>query len=254
MNEKTVQSVERALQILEELARDKHGLGVTRLAAALDLHKSTVHRLLGTLMARGYVDKEPEGDRYRLGTRILFLAGAVLERMDVRTVARPYIRQLSLETNEVVHLAVRDGDEVVYIDKEESPRQNSVRLHSKIGRRAMLHCTAVGKVLLSDLSEQQVSEVIQRTSLPKFTDNTITDAASLEKELAKIRGQGYALDESEHERDIRCVAAPIRDRDGTVIAAISISGPVIHVTGERLPILARAVQDTALKISWELGY
>lgn len=254
IRDNSVQSVERTINILEELAKHQKGCGVTTLANEVGLHKSTVHRLLGTLMARGYVEKDIETDNYRLGIKLLLLSSAVLERMDVRNIARPYIQELSKQTNENIHLAILDGDEAVYIDKVESPRPNSIRLHSQIGKRIPLHCTAVGKILLSYLDNNQVEYIMSKKGMTKFTQNTIDNLEDYLKELGTVRSQGYAFDEVEHEEGIRCVAAPIYDRKGRVIASISISGATIYINEERMAVLTDEVVKTAMEISYQFGY
>lgn len=255
-NEKSVQSIDRAISILEELAKDKNGCGVTVLSNTVGLHKSTTHRILGSLMSKGYVEKDLETDKYRLGTKILYLAGAVFERMDVRSIAKPYLEELSEKTNETIHLAVLDNQEALafYIDKVESPRANSIRLHSQIGKRIPLHSTAVGKILLLNKGEEKVRQLLAVNGMPKFTPNTIDNIEDYLQELDRVRSQGYAMDEIENEEGVRCIAAPIFDRKGKVIAAISISGATIYTTIDRIPELSNAAIETAKHISCQLGF
>ncbi|MCM0651022.1 IclR family transcriptional regulator [Clostridium swellfunianum] len=252
--ENSVQSVDRALDILEFLAGEKRSCGVTEIGNAVGLHKSTVHRLLGTLMNKGYIEKDIDSDNYTVGKKVLFLASSVLDRMDVRTVARPYIRRLSERTNEVVHLSILDGDEAVYIDKVESLRQGSVRMHSQIGKRVPLYCTAVGKVLLSSEEDEKVKELLKHKEMYKFTRSTIDNVDNFIEELHKVRKAGYSTDEMEHEEGIRCVAAPIHDRKGKIIAAVSISGPIFYMTEDRLPEVKSELLQAAEEISNQLGY
>jgi IclR family transcriptional regulator, KDG regulon repressor len=252
--ENSVQSVDRALDILEYLAEAKRSCGVTEIANAVGLHKSTVHRLLGTLMNRGYIEKDIDSDNYTVGKRILFVASAVLDRLDVRTVARPYIRRLSEKTSEVVHLSILDGNEAVYIDKFESLRQGGVRMHSQIGKRVPLYCTAVGKILLSDQREEEVRDLIKGKEMHKFTKNTIDNIETFIDELRTVREAGYSTDEFEHEEGIRCVAAPIYDRRGKIAAAVSISGPIFYMTEERLPEVKRELLEAAREISQQMGF
>lgn len=252
-SDNTVQSIDRALEILEVLTNEKNGCGVTDIANKTALHKSTVHRLLGTLMKHGYVEKEPKSDNYRLGMKILFLASAILDRMDIRRIAKPYLEKISHETKEVVHLAVLDEGETVYIDKVESTN-SSIRMYSQIGKRGPAHCTGVGKVLLSGLNEEEVETIINNKGMKAYTQYTITDLHELKKHLEEVSYQGYAIDEREHEEGIRCVAAPIYDRDRRIIAAISVSGPIFSVTVERLVDLIDIVIKTAKEISYQLGY
>jgi DNA-binding IclR family transcriptional regulator len=248
-----VQSVDRAITILETLAKDKDGCRVTELASATGLHKSTVHRLLSTLMSRGYVEKCLGSENYKLGIRILLLGSSILDRMDLRNIAKPYIQELSNRTKEVVHLSILDDGEAVYIDKVESS-DHSIRMYSQIGKRGPLHCTAVGKVLLADLRDSEVERIIGQKGMRKYTKSSIDNLNQLKEELSLIRERGYAFDEMEHEEGIRCVAAPIYDQSGKVIAAVSLSGPIIHVTHYRMPELTEQVLETAEEISYQLGY
>ncbi|QGU94729.1 helix-turn-helix domain-containing protein [Clostridium bovifaecis] len=252
-NNSTVQSVDRAINILEELSKEKEGLGLTELSQLVGLHKSTTHRLLLTLMERGYVDKNPNSGKYLVGVRTLNLGAAVLDRMDVKSVARPYVEKLSKETNEVVHLVILDGNEAVYIDKVESPK-GSIRMYSQIGRRAPLYCTGVGKVLLTSLDNDTVRALMSGTKMIKHTKNTITNIDDLIEELDKIRKQGYGMDEVEHEEGIRCVSCPIYGMDGKIVAGISVSGPVFFITEERIPELIKQTKEAARSISSQLGY
>ncbi|MHB1394709.1 MAG: IclR family transcriptional regulator [Clostridia bacterium] len=249
----TVQSLDRMIQILEELALHRDGCGVTSLASLTGLHKSTVHRLLNTLMSRGYISKNSENDRYSLGMRILYLGSAILDRMDVRTVAKPFLEKLCRDTDEVVHLSTLDDREAVYIDKVESPNK-SIRMYSQIGKRVPLHCTGVGKILLAWLPDKEVEYLLGLKGMEAYTKNTITNIEDMKKHLAEIRDKGYAFDEIEHEEDIRCVAAPIFDMSGKVIASVSVSGPVMHVILDRMPKLTEEVLKTAKDISYQLGY
>lgn len=249
----SVQAVDRAFLILEELAKEKNGCGVTQLSNLTGLHKSTVHRLLTTLMINDYVSKDTERDKYSLGMKILFLASSILDRIDVRTVARPYIEALSKATKEVVHLAILDNGEAVYIDKVENP-DKSIRMYSQIGKRVPLHCTAVGKILLAWLSEEEAESILKLKGMKPCTKNTITNIDIMLEHLKQIRKMGYALDEIEHEEEIRCIAAPIFNIKGKVAAAISISGPILHITKKRIPELEKQITKTAETISYQLGH
>lgn len=249
----TVQSLDRMIDILEELALHRDGCGVTSLANLTGLHKSTVHRLLNTLMSRGYISKNSENDKYSLGMRILYLGSAILDRMDIRTVSKPFLEKLCQDTDEVVHLSMLDDREAVYIDKVESPNK-SIRMYSQIGKRVPLHCTGVGKVLLAWLPDKEVEYLLGVKGMEAYTKNTITNIEDMKKHLAEIRDKGYAFDEIEHEEGIRCVAAPIFNMSGKVIASVSVSGPVLHVTLDRMPKLTEEVLKTAKNISYQLGY
>lgn len=248
-----IQSIERALLILEELAKDGEGMRIATLSVSTGMAKSTIHRILMTLVSIGYVEKGIDSENYQLSTKILSLGNTVLSRMDITKIGKPYIQKLSKKTGEVVHLGIMDNGEVVYIDKVENPT-SSIRMFSQIGRRGPSYCTGIGKVLLASLTDDGVEALLRNKKMEKFTDTTITSIELLKKELKTIRQNGYGFDEMEHENDIRCVAAPIYDRTSKVIAAISITGPIIYVTKERMPELIKDILDTASTISYQMGY
>ncbi len=239
------------MSILEALAGRK-SCGVTRLAQITGLHKSTVHRLIGTLQSKGYIDKDPESDNYKLGMKILLLGSAILEGLDLRTAARISLQQLSNYVKETVHLSILDDFEAVYIDKVDSP-DSSIKLNSQIGKRVPLHCTAVGKVLLLSFDQEKIKEFAEKKKLKRFTKNTITTVPELMAELASISENGYAVDNVEFEEGIRCVAAPIYDHTGNIVASISISGPTINVTTKKLPHLIEVLVAHSQEISYQLG-
>jgi IclR family KDG regulon transcriptional repressor len=253
-NDNTVQAVERAMVILETLGAYKDGCGITMIAKETGLHKSTVHRLLNTLMVKGYVEKEMDSDIYKLSAKILMLSSTVLDRMDIRNISKPYIRLLAEDVNEVVHLSILDGDEAVYIDKVESAKPSSIRMHSQIGKRVPLYCTAVGKVLLFSTEESKIRSLLLGKEMIKFMPNTISNIDDFVNEVIKVRAEGYAMDNLEHEEGIRCIAAPVYDRKGRVVAAISISGPIFYITEERIPELRDKILKTSRDISAQLGF
>ncbi|MDQ0217757.1 IclR family transcriptional regulator [Peribacillus cavernae] len=249
----TVQSVERTIAILKILSKEPKGLGITEIHQKVELPKTTVHRILSTLQKYNLVIQDKETTRYKLGMYIVNLASSILENIDLRSIARPYLEQLRDETNEVIHLCIMENDEVVYIDKFEGNQR--IRISSSIGFRAMMHCTGVGKVLLAGMDETKVKQILQRKGMPKFTKNTITDPDKLLTHLDSIRNYGCAIDEIEHEEGIRCMAAPVCDYQGEVIAAISISGVADKVTTERIEKELKAkILETSRSISNALGY
>ncbi|WP_058308835.1 IclR family transcriptional regulator [Gracilibacillus massiliensis] len=248
-----VQSVERTLSILELLAEYPEGLRISEITAQMNLAKSTIHRLLQTLVSRGYVHQNSENGHYQLGTQCLVLASSLLNHMDIRTLAKDALQALAKRSEEVVHLCIHDKNEVVYIDKVES--NQTLRMYSQIGRRAYMHCTGVGKAILSDFSEAEIDELVEEKGLPVFTNNTITTKEALKQELRTIKQQGYAIDEEEHENGIRCIAAPVFDHEGKVVAAISIAGPVERVTKNRVNgELASEILKQSKYISNKLGH
>ncbi len=246
-----VRSVAKALMILDMLALAHREMSLGEIAKKLEAPKSTVHGLLSTLCECGYVEQSPLDGCYRLGVHLFELGMAVADNWDVRKIAAPYIERLLSEMQETVHLVVLDNGEVLYIDKRES--NQSLRIVSKVGARLPAHCTGVGKVLLAYLPPAEVKKIIETKGLCKYTRNTITDPNLLEKELQKVRRQGYAIDNEEIMDGLRCVAAPIRDHKGDVCAAISISGPAVRLDEDRLPIAIDRVTKTADEISAALG-
>lgn len=247
-----IQSVERALKILEILAEHPEGVGVTELSLKLDVAKSTAHRLLNTLLNQHYVSKDVRSDNYILGTQILLIANQVLENLSIVEIAKDEINKLSELTNETVHLCLFDKDEVVYIDKVES--NQTIRMHSRIGTRSLMHCTGVGKAILAFLNKDEVENILRRKGMPAFTDKTITSLNEMWVELEKISKNGFALDNIENEDGIRCVAAPIFDHNKAPIAAISISSPSTRVSYDKAyNEFSKLVIESATAISYELG-
>lgn len=249
----TVQSIERAFIILEHLSEHPKGMQITKLALDTNLSKSTVHRLLSTLIELQYVRKDSETDRYFLSYRTLYLTRNILSNSSLITVARPLLEKLVKEINETVHLCVEENEEVVYVDKIES--NQTIRMYSRIGSRAPMYCTGVGKMMLSGKEEHTLNEIISRINFTKRTNYTILTPADLLQEIANIQKAGYSLDNIENEEGIRCIAAPIYDFTGKIIASFSISGPSTRVTMERIENeLAEKILNTSKAISSQLGY
>ncbi|MGI9952537.1 IclR family transcriptional regulator [Moorellaceae bacterium AZ2] len=247
-----VQAVDRALSILEALARAEGPVMLSALSAELGLHISTVHRLLNTLARRGFVEQEPYQGRYRLGLKVFEIGNRALYTLDIRAVARPYLRELVEEFNETANLAVLDGSEVVYIDQVES--KNMIKMLARPGTRGPAYCTGAGKVLLAALSPSQLEKFLAATPLKPYTPATITDPDQLKQELEKVRHQGFAVDKGELEEGVRCVAAPIKNHEQRVVAALSVSGPSSRITDELLQgKLVERVRTAALNISQALG-
>ena len=246
------QAVDRALQILLLLGTEGE-MGVSQIASRLGTWKSTVHRTLATLAARGFVCKQPGSDRYFLGVKLFTLGMRWREKMGLVPLVHPVMEQLAAAVGETVHLVVLDPDPaaphtVVVVDRVESDHVLSIT--PRVGFGAAAHCTAVGKVLLAHSRPEVVERILTR-GLPRFTPNTITTEDTLRAELAAVRERGYAVDNEEMEIGLYCVAAPVRDASGAVVAAMSVSGPV----GRLLPRqqeLARAVMTAAEEASARL--
>ncbi|MDM5338447.1 IclR family transcriptional regulator [Fictibacillus enclensis] len=250
--ENMVKSVSRALDIITLVSLKKGGLGVTEIAKQIDINKSSVYRILSTLVLYGYIEQDKETGRYKLGYKFLEVSTKLLESIDLRGEAKPFLQELEDETNEVVHLVVFDQGEVVYIEKLDG--NETLRMHSKVGKRAPMHCTSVGKAILASLPANEVVEILQRKGMPKHTDKTITDKDLFLEELNQVRQKGYALDLEENETGITCIAVPIYDHLGTVAGAVSISGPTLRMTNERLEQLKPRMQQIGIQLSARLGY
>ncbi|WP_086820671.1 IclR family transcriptional regulator [Allokutzneria sp. NRRL B-24872] len=243
------QSLDRALVILRELGEGPRTLD--DLAATLDVHKSTVLRLLRTLEKHRFVQRE--GARHhRLGTALFDLSFRALEERDVRRAVEPHLRELNARTGHTVHLASYEAGEVIYIDKYDSRHQ--VRMYSRIGKQAALHCTAVGKILVGALPEHERRAVARSIPYPRLTANTIADADAYLAELEQVRQCGYAVDRREHEDFIHCIGAPVRGPRGEVLAAMSLSVPEMLLDFEGLlgllPELLAAARAASADCGW----
>ena len=252
MEEKINKSIDKALQILELFSMEKHAWGITEISKALNIYKSNVHNVLSTLAERGFIKKDSKTNKYKLGIKFFELGSIVIKNMDLRKIAHSYIEELSKEFNETVHLGILDKGRVVSIEREESDK--SLCSHIEIGKRTPLHCTAVGKAIMAYLSEDEINLIIREKGLEKFTENTTTTKKDLENEFKKIRDQGYAIDNMEHEEGVQCIAGSIRDHTGEVIASMSISGPAFRINESNIPNIAKKVKEYCDYISKEMGY
>jgi IclR family transcriptional regulator, KDG regulon repressor len=246
-----VAAVARALGILENVDGGMRGTGITELSRRLGLGKSTVHRLCATLEHHGYLVRDPGTGRYRLSLRVFQIGSHALDALDLPARAMPALEALGAATEETVHLAVLDGADVIFIGKVESPRP--LRLYSQVGRRCPAHCTAVGKVLLAYAAAPRPAFAAARP-LKRYTPKTITSGPTLERELEDVRRRGYATDEEEFEDGIRCIAGPVRDYRGRVVAALSVSVPAARLPRTRASSLVEQVLDTARRVSEALGH
>jgi DNA-binding IclR family transcriptional regulator len=245
-----IQSVDRAVAILEILARDGEA-GVTEVARELGVHKSTASRLLAALDRRELVAQDAARGKFRLGIGIVRLAGAAGQRLDLVQESRPVCRALATEVGETVNLAILSGRDALYLDQAAGPAALSP--HNWAGQRIPLHATSDGKVLLAWLPE---AELAQRLTPPlaRFTERTITDVAGFPALLAEVRRQGFATAADELEAGLTAIAAPVRDAAGTVIASISASGPSFRIPAARVEVLAAAVCRAAAEASRRLGW
>ncbi|GAA0313104.1 IclR family transcriptional regulator [Kineococcus aurantiacus] len=244
-----VQSVDRAVTILEVLAELGES-GVTEISQRLDVHKSTAFRLVTALESRGLVEQVGDRGKYRLGMAVVRLAGAVTEQLDVARRARPACEALAAATGETVNLAVADGDAAINVDQVRGT--SSVVTRNWVGERTPLHATSSGKVLMAFCPPVRAAGLTER--LRRFTDATVVRGRDLEEALGKIAVDGYAVTQEELEVGLNAVAAPVRGADGTVLAALSVSGPSYRLTPERLLEVAPEVVAAAETASANLGW
>ena len=244
-----VQSLDRALEILKLLGGEPE-MRVTDLARRLEVHKSTVFRLLATLQEHGLVEQNPSTERYRLGYGLVRLAGSVVAELDLARASRPVLEELASRTGETVNLAILQGEQVVNIEQIAAP--NLVVNVNWVGKQTPLHATSNGKVLLAHLDPQERGRLLG--SLPRLTPRTITDSRVLEKQLSRVVEDGYAFTLEELELGLNAVAAPVFAPDGRVLAAVSVAGPSYRVTPHRLTELGEMTKDAGEAISRRLGY
>jgi DNA-binding IclR family transcriptional regulator len=243
-----IQVVERMMTLLDVLAAHPDPMPLKQIALQSSLHPSTAHRILGAMAAAGFVERG-EGGTYRLGIRLLELGNIVKSRISLRDTAMPFMLGLHAETGESVNLGMRDGDDMVYVERTSSGRA-SVRVVHIVGARAPLHTTASGKLFLVEDGPDRVREYARRTGLPASTPASITELARLERELAEVRRHDVAFDLDEVELGVRCIAAGIRDDSGELVAGLSLSTPSDRFKRDWAPL----VRSTAQEISRALGY
>ncbi len=241
-----VQSVERALDILEFLSRSEDELGVSEIGGATGLSAGTVHRLLSTLGSRGYVHRNRETRKYGLGLKSLSMAITARERLG--PLALPFLEELAEVSRETANLAILEQNCAMYVEQA-SPRIRMLRTFTEPGNRVPLHSCGTGKVLLAYQPPRLLEFVIGRTGLPRYTASTITEPSQLKEELRGIRRQGYAIDYGEQEDGVRCLAAPVFGPDGEIFASISLSGPTSRLESRRVEELVPHIKRIAAALS-----
>jgi IclR family KDG regulon transcriptional repressor len=251
-----VQTIERASNILDLVAKSSQGVSIRDLSDELKLPKGTVHRLLLSLAYFGYIKQDVKTKKYLLGLKLLELGNLIINQLDLRKLAEPLLKELVESTRETVHMVIIDNNEVVYIDKIETEQSTGgLKMSSMVGSRNPAHSSAVGKVLLSYYLDEEIDNFIKEKGLPPKTLRTITDPLQLKEQLMIINKQGYAIDDEENEAGIRCVAAPIFNDKGKAVSAISLSGPAFRVTKKLIQdSLKKEIMKTALEISKRLGF
>ncbi len=249
-----VQTIDRVDQLLSVLGKAPQGCSLGELAEKVNLPKGTTHRLIASLVFFDYVQQDAVTRVYKLGFKLVNLGNLLLDQIDIRNEARPYLLELAKKTRETVHLLVLDHEAALYIDKIQLSR-NGLHMSSRLGHHVPLHCTAGGKVLLSHQPRERIDLIIRHQGLPKRTANTHSDERKFKSHLKDIKVAGYALDDEEHSDGIRCVAAPVLDMKGEVSAAVSVSAPTVRLTMSFASGLMKTlVVETARMISKQIGY
>lgn len=242
-----VQSIERAFDILEHMADAGGEVTLTELVRRTGLPMPTIHRLMRTLVDRGYIRQQPSR-RYALAPRLIRLGDSASRLLGIWV--GPHLSDLVDALGETANMALLDGDQVLYV--AQAPSRHSMRSFTEVGRRVLPHCTGVGKALLAQLSPTEAQEIVVRNGMPAKTPHTLTDPAALLRELAQVRSRGYALDNGEQEVGVQCIAVPVHD--APALTAISISGPEARLTP---PVIDQAVplmQEVARRLTAELSY
>lgn len=248
----SVPSAERTLSILELLAASRTGLTLPELSRKLGLAKSSTHCLLLTLERRGYLQRNEQTHRYLFGSKLFALANIAMQGIKLREQARPLMQGLVARCQMTAHLAIRERDQAVVIDKVEAA--GAQRITTWPGKRFDLHASGVGKALLAWLPDQELADMVLERGLTRYNENTITSLRRLTAEIVKIRQQGFSLDDEEGEIGYRCIGCCIFDNEGQAVAAISVAGDTSQITADNLASLACAVKDTAEAISRRLGF
>lgn len=246
-----ITALQRGLRLLHLFSQYPRGLTAKQVAGLSRLPVSTVHRFLANLVTAGFLSCDVDGS-YHLGIACFAIGQAAVGQLDIRRLSLPYLRELNQQTRETIHLTVRHGSTAVYVEKLDSPEP--LRIHSRIGAAVPLYCTAVGKVMLAYMPEEEQERILPELALKRHTANTVGNLQELKTELYRVRKNGYACDLEEHEMHIRCLAAPIWDHTGGVQSSVSITAPVVRMPVTRLRQLAPLIQAAGLQISRELGY
>ncbi len=248
-----IESLARGVRLLTTVSESPHPLSLTELSCRLSLSKSTIQRLTYTLLCLGYLDRDNETKKFRLGQRAVALGLSIVKHSDLRKVAFPYLEKASKEIGETVNLAILDGTEIVYVERIKT--QQILNINLEVGSRLPAYCTSMGKAMLAFLPKKELEDLLKEMTLRPHTSNTITSKEVLLRELEKVRRRGFATNNEELSNGLRSVAAPVRDAGGRVIAAVNIAVPSSRVQLKRLEtVLARKAVETADQISFTLGY
>jgi DNA-binding IclR family transcriptional regulator len=247
-----MKSLHKALDIIETISQ-LGSVGVREISTIKGFPPATSHRILATLTKRGYLEQDPTTKNYSLSIRFLELGTRVRDQSDLYSIARPHLQKLMSETGETANLVIRDGDSVVYVDQVQSDKSR-LAIFTQLGARAPLYSTGVGKMILSQWSEEELEAYFRRTDFVPFTKNTILNQSDLTQELDRICIQGFSEDNEETEEGVRCVAALIYDHRQQVVGAVSISGVAMRITTDRVKEFGERVKQCAHDISRDLGF
>ncbi len=247
----SVSSVLKVFGILQALSEQKD-IGVTELSQRIMMSKSTVYRFLQTMKTLGYVNQEGETDKYTLSLKLFELGGRALEHQDLIQIADVQMHRWGKLTKETLHLGALDENSVVYLHKIDS--EYNLRMYSRIGRRCPLYSTALGKVMMAWLPEEEVRSMLAGVTLERFTEHTLANVDALLAELTQVREQGYAEDNEENENGLRCFGVPIYNRMGRIITGLSLSLPIVRFEESKRAELVSLLHEAAARISAELGY
>ena len=246
-----VQSLSRALMLMQRLAGTEMGMNLTEVSGSLGLAPSTAHRLLNSLRHHHFVDYDEHQGLWSIGVNAFIVGNAYLKKRDFVAQARPYMKELVSRTGETSNLAIIEGESHIYVAQVECTEV--MRMVVQLGSRGQIHAAAVGKALLAALPEKEALAIVQRSGMQSLTQKTITTPSDFAEELSNIRHQGYAVDDEEQTMGLRCIAANIFDEYAEAVAAVSISGPTVRITNERVPELSAAVIDTVNQITHAIG-
>jgi len=251
-NKYTIQSVAKACDLLMAFCNSKKELGASELSRTLGIGKSTVWKLLNTFENKGLLKKNPNSDRYSLSVQFFQIACQYYNQISVHSVVRSFMERLSRKYGETIHFAVRDGDEIVFVDKIDG--KFNISIYSRIGSRSPIYVPSVGKVILANLEHEQIMDILSRTKLQAYTEYTITTKEALLRELDKIRKQGHAIDNEEYEYSIRCVGVPVKNIAGRLIGGLSVSGMKARMTDELIEDMIEDLKLTTADITRNIGY
>lgn len=253
-SEYLIQAVSHALDLLEQFHGEVDELGVTELSKRLKLHKNNVFRLLATLDSRGYIEQNRVTENYRLGLKTLELGQTFIKQMGLLRQSKPVLEALVGECNETTYVAILKDFSIIYLDAVETDM--TVRVVPRVGSRLPAYCTAAGKIQIAYMSDEELDSYLPGKELKRYTPNTVTDCNLLREQLKKVAERGYAVDNEELDIGVKCVSAPIRDYTRRIIGAVSISGPSMRfsderITNELIPLVVKAGDDISAKLGFQ---